>query len=101
MKRHIRYDYLIVPCTIYWGITMILQVRNPHPFRGLVGSIVLMLGVLSSHIYAMVNRRKTPIFDPDKNNQTLNRIVLIAVIALLILKFGFIYWMVATDYQAY
>jgi hypothetical protein len=88
MKRHFRYDYLIVPCSIFWGITTILQMTSPHPYRGLIGNIIMVIGLLFYHIYAIAYRRKTVLFDPNKNNHTLNWIVLICLTAILVIMFG-------------
>ena len=95
MKRNFRYDYLIFPCSIFWGITTILQVTSPHPYRGLIGNIVMVIGLLSYHIYAMAYRKKTLLFDPSKNIHTLNWIVFIFLTAILLIMFGLLGRLVA------
>ena len=97
MKRHFRFDYVIVPCAIFWGITTTLQVANPHPFRGLIGNVVMVIGLLLNHIYAMAYRRKTLLFDPNKNNHTLNWIVFMTLTAILIFMLGLLFWIIANS----
>lgn len=92
MKRHFRYDYLIVPCSIFWAITTTLQVSSPHPSRGLIGNIVMAMGLLLYHIYAMRHRRRTLLFDPNKNNHTLNWIVFAILAVFLMIMFGLLCW---------
>ena len=91
MKTRLRYDYLIVPCAIFWGITTMLQVSSPHPTRGLIGNMVMTMGLLMYHIYAMRHRRRTFLYDPDKNNTTPNWIVFVILVAFLIILIGLLY----------
>lgn len=97
MKRHFRFDYMIVPCVIFWGITTTLQVTSPHPIRGLIGNVVMVIGLLLYHIYAMAYRRKTLLFDPNKNNHTLNLIVFMTLTVILILLFGLLFMIIASS----
>ena len=88
VKRHFRYDYLSYPCYLFFAISRYLQFINPHPYRGLIGNIVFVVGILLAHTYAMKYRKKTIWFNPDKNNHTLNWTIFIILAAILVFMFG-------------
>lgn len=64
---------------------------------GLIGNVVMVIGLLLYHIYAMAYRRKTLLFDPNKNNHTLNLIVFMTLTVILILLFGLLFMIIASS----
>ncbi len=71
-------------CSIVWIITCILQVMHPHPYRGLIGNIIMVIGLLFFHRYAKINQFKSPLYDPDKTKHLRNWIVFISLDVLIV-----------------
>ena len=77
MKKKNLYNVLGIICGIIWIITMILQVMYPHPYRGLIGNIVLLIGLLFFYIHAKINQIKSPLYNPDKKKCFCNWVILL------------------------
>jgi hypothetical protein len=92
MKRLTLYNVLGIICSVVWVITMIFQVINPHPYRGLIGNLVLVIGLLLFHIHAKINHIKSPLYDPDKKKHFRNWVVYILINAIIVIMIGFLYW---------
>ncbi len=88
MKKTNLYKVLGIICFIVWIITTILQVIYPHPFRGLIGNIVLVIGLLLLNIHDRINQIKTPLYDPDKTKHFRNWLVFILINVLLVIMIG-------------
>lgn len=71
-------------CVAIWITTIILQVMHPHPYRGLIGNIVMVIGLLFFHRYAKINNLKSPLYDPDKKKHIHNWIIFITLDVLIV-----------------
>jgi multisubunit Na+/H+ antiporter MnhB subunit len=94
MKKLAIFNVLGIICFVIWMITMILQVHHPHPYRGLIGNLVLVTGLILFFIYSRINQIKSPLYDPDKKKHIRNWVVLILADALIVVIVGFLYWKV-------
>jgi len=94
MKKltHYIYNVLGIICFVVWIITTIFQVIKPHPYRGLIGNIVLVIGLLLFYIHAKINHIKSPLYDPDKKKHIRNWVVFILINALVVVMIGILYW---------
>ncbi len=88
------YNVLGIICFVVWIITTIFQVVHPHPYRGLIGNIVLVIGLVLFYIHAKINHIKSPLYDPDKKKHFRNWVVLILSITLTAIIVGLLYWKV-------
>ncbi len=68
MKKIYLYKSLGLICFVAWIVITILQVLKPHPFRGIIGNIVLVIGIILFYIHDKINHIKSPLYDPDKKN---------------------------------
>jgi len=46
MKQFSKYKIILIICFCIWIITTTLQISNPHPYRGLIGNIILVIGLI-------------------------------------------------------
>jgi hypothetical protein len=93
MKRLTLYIYNVlgITCFVVWTITTTLQVINPHPYRGLVGNLVLVIGLVLFYIHARINHLKSPLYDPDKKKHFRNWVIQVFAIAFTAIIVGFLY----------
>jgi|WetSurMetagenome_2_1015567.scaffolds.fasta_scaffold269467_1 hypothetical protein len=92
MKTISLYNVLGIICFVVWIITTIFQVINPHPYRGLIGNLVLVIGLILFYIHAKINHIKSPLYDPDKKKHIRNWVVFILSSVLIVIMVGFLYW---------
>lgn len=78
-------------CAIVVLIIAIMQVYDPHPYRELIRNIVLVIGTLMSFIHAIINHRKSPLYDPDRKKHIRNWVVYILSLVLTVIVVAFIY----------
>jgi len=94
MKRLTSYIYNVlgIICFVVWAVNMVFQVKNPHPIRGLIGNLVLLIGCLLFYIHAKINHIKSPMYDPDKRKHIRNWVVVIVIDVIVAFGVGFLYW---------
>lgn len=69
MKQFSKYTIIGIICFSIWIISTILQVTNPHPYRGLVGNLILVVGILFILINDII---KSPLYDQNKTKHFRN-----------------------------
>ncbi len=80
-----KYKIISAICFVIWIISTILQIYNPHPYRGLIGNLILVIGIVSSLIYAKKNKIKSPLYDPNKRKHIRNWVMFIIIIVIIVI----------------
>jgi hypothetical protein len=88
MKRLSLYVVLGVICHLVWITTTVLQVIKPHPYRGLIGNIVFVTGLVLFYIHNKKNGIKSPLYDPDKKKHIRNWAIFILGSILIAIVVG-------------
>ena len=84
MKQFSKYKIILIICFCIWIITTTLQISNPHPYRGLIGNIILVIGLILSRINAKKHQIKSPLYDPNKVKHIWNWIVFILLSSIVV-----------------
>jgi len=60
-------------------------------YRGITGSLLLVIGLILSYIHAKINHIKNPFYDPDKKKHFRNWVIVILSLVLTVIIVAFVY----------